>query len=307
MNIVSLLSRVFRALPLPLALALGRAIALAGYYLLPIRRGVARKNVRRALGKELSPAQRRRVVRGCYAQLGMYGAEVLRLPLLTPELSARLVRVVNNDGMYGLIGRGKGVIAVVAHIGNFELMAASQAIRGLPLAAVAKDIAWRPAQAFADQIRARANIRILPPRRSKDEIRASLGRGEVVAFAIDQHMAPHRAIVCEFFGQLASTSPAPVRFALETGAPIQPAVMYREGNSGHHVLTYEPEFRLELPYADRDANIRHNTERLNRLIEGWIRRDPEQWLWLHKRWKVHDAPAGWDIPPELEHLREARP
>jgi len=112
-------------------------------------------------------------------------------------------------------------------------------------------------------------------------------------------MARHRAIVCEFFGGLAATSPAPARFALETGATIIACHIERADDAGHHILKIEPPFVLETPYQDFDANVRHNTERLNRMIEGWIRAVPEQWLWLHRRWKVDDDPTGWEIPPAL--------
>ncbi len=139
----------------------------------------------------------------------------------------------------------------------------------------------------------------IAPQRSKDDIRAVLKRGEIVVFIIDQYMVSYRGIVCEFFGQLASTTPAPTRFALETGAPIVPLWTYRKGRSGAHVLCIEPELVLETPYEDRDANLRHNTERLNRLVESWIRQQPEQWLWLHRRWKVQDNPEGWSIPANL--------
>ena len=88
----------------------------------------------------------------------------------------------------------------------------------------------------------------------------------------------------------------------ETGAPILPAVIIRQGNTGRHRLRIEPEFVLETPHADLDDNIRHNTERLNRIIEGWIREAPEQWLWAHRRWKVQDDPSGWHIPESLQRL-----
>ncbi|HET6345165.1 MAG TPA: hypothetical protein VFH51_09535, partial [Myxococcota bacterium] len=69
-----------------------------------------------------------------------------------------------------------------------------------------------------------------------------------------------------------------------------------------HRMIFEPELVLETPYESMDANIRHNTERLNRILERWICAYPEQWLWLHKRWKVQDQPQGWDIPASLQHL-----
>ena len=301
---LTLLSRFFRALPLPWALAVARAVAWVWYYLIPLRRRVAHANVKRALGTRLTPAAQRRVVRRCFANLCMYAVEGLRMPLLTRALSEELVETIGMHHMDALLARGKGIVGVTAHLGNFDLLGTSQAVRGYPINAILKDIHWAPAQKLWDEVRTATGLKRIAPRRSKEDVKAALARNEVVAFLVDQHMAPFRSIVCTFFGQLASTSPAPVRFALETGAPMITAVTYRQDNGGHHIVIMEPEFILEMPYANQEANIRHNTERLNRKIEGWICDRPEQWLWLHKRWKVHDAPAGWDIPPDLQHLVE---
>jgi KDO2-lipid IV(A) lauroyltransferase len=75
-------------------------------------------------------------------------------------------------------------------------------------------------------------------------------------------------------------------------------VINRQGKTGYHQIRVSPAFDLETPYNDQDRNIRHNTERLNRIIEQWIREAPDQWWWVHKRWKVQDNPEGWDIPEE---------
>ncbi len=232
----------------------------------------------------------------------MFGIEVFRLPALTHAQSETLVERRNWHIMETALQRGKGVIVVTAHMGNYDLAACAQAIRGVPINAIVKTIHWPPAHRFIFGSRERAGLKLISARGSKDDIRAALTRGEVVVFIIDQHMLPRHGIICEFFGHPASTTPAPTRFALDTGAPIVPLWTYRKDRSGAHVLCVEPELVPETPYEDRDANLRHNTERLNRLVESWIRQQPEQWLWLHRRWKVQDNPEQWKIP---ENLRKA--
>jgi KDO2-lipid IV(A) lauroyltransferase len=145
-------------------------------------------------------------------------------------------------------------------------------------------------------VRERAGLKTIPPRRSKDLIRDVLARNELMGFVNDQHTAKHRAIVCKFFGMWAATSPAPVRFALETGAPIIPVRLRRLDDRGHHRVEISEPLALEFPHSTDVDNLRHNVQRINDLFETWIRETPEQWLWLHKRWKVHDNPTGWALP-----------
>jgi len=285
-------------------LAIGRAFAWLWYYVIPIRRHVAIMNVTRALGTELTPRERRRTVRRAFEHLVMMGVESLRMPGLTREKAAALVATEGMEHWNAAMARGKGVIGVMAHLGNFEMIGVSQGLAGVPLHGVVKDLKNPAVHKFIFDYRHRANFHTIPPKGSKEIIRATLLRGEAVGFVVDQHMAKHRAVVCSFFGLLASTSPAPARFSLETGAPIVPVLITRDAKrAGHHHLRVEPEFVLESPYADPAKNLWHNTERLNRILEGWIRKNPEQYLWLHKRFKVQDDPSDWDIPPELEHLR----
>ena len=297
--ILKLISLFFVKLPLSWALWIGRSLGLLWYYGIPIRRSVALKNVARVFGDKLSSREQHRIVRRCFENQGMFGVEVFRLPSLTSAESEKLIERQNWQHLERAQEKGKGVIIVTAHMGNYDLSASSQAIRGVPINAVVKTIQWPAAHRFVFGTRERAGLKLIAPRKSRDDIKNALSKGELVTFVIDQHMAPHHGIVCQFFGQLASTTPAPVRFALETGASIIPLWIRRTKQVGHHVLIIEPEFLLETPHADHNANLRHNTERLNRLVEGWIQQEPEQWLWLHQRWKVQDNPEGWNIPNDL--------
>ena len=300
------MSRALCALPLTWALALGRAFGLVWYYLVPIRRGVALGNVQRAFGESLPLSRQRQIVRRSFQNLCMYVVEGLRTPGLTAEVSRQLVDNQAMAAVDALLARGRGMVGITAHVGNLDLIGTSQAVRGYKIHALLKDIHWRPAQDFWQAVRQATGLGRIAPKGSGKSIIRALRRNEVVAFPVDQHMPKHRAIVCTFFGQLAATSPAPVRIAMATGAPILPAFIVRTSKAGHHRIHCEPEFVLEMPYESEEANVRHNTERLNKMIEGWVCAYPEQWWWVHKRWKVQDAPMGWDIPADLAHLQRPR-
>lgn len=228
--------------------------------------------------------------------------EVLRAPIMTEALSIELVERQGFEHIEAAVARGEGLIGVLVHMANVDMLAFSQAIRGLPLHGVLREIKGKSAQKFITRVRKRTGIQLISPRRSADRIRQVLADNGMVGLIVDQHMPKHRGIVCEFFNMLTSTSPAPARFGFETGTTILPIVLFRKGMTGKFVVRVDPPFELETPYDDLKENIRHNTERLNRIVEGWIREAPEQWFWVHRRWKVQDAPNGWDIPEHLQHL-----
>ena len=303
--LLRLLSRFFCLLPLPWAMAVGTGIGRLWFFALPIRRATALRQVAWALGPKITPQRRRQIVRRSFENLVKFVIEGLRTPLWTQATSAQWVARKNFAEVDALLTRGKGVVAVTAHLGNFDLLGTSQTLRGYRISAILKDIGWAPAAAFWAQARASTGLGHIAPRGSRDAIVAALGRNEIVAFLVDQHLPPYRSVLCQFFGRLAATTPAPVRFAMQTGAPILPLFIVRAGLPGHHVIHMLPEFLLQFPHADAAANLAHNTQRLNDLVEAWVRAYPEQWLWVHRRWRAHERPQGWAIPSHLAHLARA--
>ena len=283
------------ALPLSWALPFGRGIAWIWFWLVPVRRSVALDNIKLALGDILTPKQQRATIRSCLGMQAMAIVEVLRAGHYTAEDSRRYIHATGMEHVDAALEAGRGVIIVASHMANVDLMGYSQSILGYPINVIVKELHLAPVQKYVRAVRERTGVGLIPSSKSKGQVRKVLADNKIMCMIVDQHMAKHRTIVCEFFGRLAATSPAPARFALETGAPVLTAVMVRRGNTGHFDFRVEP-FEMEEPHASSDANVCHNTQRLNDIIEGWVRAAPEQWLWLHKRWKVDDNPDGWDVP-----------
>ncbi len=281
-----------RTLPLSWGLAYARLMAWVWYWLIPIRRGVALENVREALGKD-APAGR--IVRGAFANLTMFAVEALRLPDLNRARVDQLVEVRGQEILDQALASGRGCIVVTAHMGNFDLLGCAHAIRGVPVNVVYKDIHWREAHDFFFAARRKAGVTVIPPKGSERQILRALRANQVVAFVIDQHMPKHRGVACRFFGRYASTTPAPALFAMKTGAVVVPALIHRVGNSGHHVSQIFPPIAMEEPHADRAENLKHNMQRLNDWLEAEVRKRPEQWLWLHKRWKIEQNLGEWGL------------
>ena len=303
--ILILLSRFLCALPLRWVLNFGRLLGLIWYYLIPVRVSVARKNMRRVLGDNITDQQLRTMTRRCCQHMAMNILEGFRIPELKRELDSPRFDLQGVEIVEQAADLGKGIAMVSLHMGNFELFIANMACRNFPLHVVYKDIHWKAAHDFWNLVRDTTGIKAIAPRKSKSRIKEVLAQGEFVGFASDQHMPPHRAIVCEFLGQLAATTPAAPRFALETGAAIVLAFTVRKDEDlTHHLMKYEA-FELETPFETTAENIRHNTQRLNDWMGSIIRAYPEQWLWHHKRFKIDKLLDQYDIPPHLEHLIES--
>lgn len=281
--------------PLAWAMGLGRLVGNGWYYLVPVRRRIARENVDHVFGDRRTPSERREIVRRSCQNLAMVGIEVLRLPYDMAR-NESLVAIEGLQHLDAALARGRGVILVCSHAGNIDLLGVSLAVRGYPFQAIVKRASWKALDDFLEATRRQAGSGIIRPAGSRNAFLDALNRNETVLCAIDQHMRPRRGIACSFFGRLASTTPAPTLFALRTGAAILPARLVRTDRPGHHVLHLEPEFHLERPTGEPAADVRHNTERLNRIVERWIEAEPEQWLWHHRRWRVEKHPETWEIP-----------
>lgn len=261
--------------------------------------------MQRVLGETVSKREIRTMTRRCCQHMAMNIVEGFRIPALRNELDSPRFEVHGADIFKSVADHGKGVAVVSLHMGNFELCIALMACRGFPINIVYKDIHWKAANDFWNLVRETTGIKTIAPRRSKDRIKEVLAQGEYVGFASDQHMPPHRAIVCEFLGQLAATTPAAPRFAFETGANIVLAYAVRkESDPTHHIVKFEA-FELETPFETSAENIRHNTQRLNDWMGAIIRAHPEQWLWHHKRFKINNNLDRYDIPSDLAHLVES--
>lgn len=282
------LSGLIRLLPLRAALGLGAGLGWIWYHLIPVRRRVARDNLRRAL-PELTPAARRRIARRCFSQLARSAIELLRLPGLDRR---RVEALIEHEGLEHLErarAAGRGVIAVTAHFGSFDLLACAEALRGLPIHAVSRSQHQPGVNRYWMQVRRRTGLGLLPAARSVWRIGRLLKKGEIVALVIDQHMPPGRGIPVPFFGRPASTTTAPAALALASGAPLLPVSIERLP-AGRHRVRIEPPVPVH-PGEDRPAEIERITRALNAWLEQRIRQRPDHWLWIHRRWKL-DAPSS---------------
>ncbi len=275
--------------------ALGRGLGWFAAHVLPIRRSVVESNIDRVFGPDLSEADKKRLVLEAYQTLATVGLETLRLRFSSREEVLERTQLTGADHLDTALAAKRGVIVASGHFGNIVFTGCTEAARGVPVYVIAKELKNKAAQKVYLETLHRYGLTRISTRRSKGAIVEALKKGAAVYMVIDQHMPWHRGLPCEFFGSKASTSPAPIRFSLETGSPIVPCRGSILFESGGHALHYDEAFTIESNDIPQNQVLWHNTERLNRVLETYLRANPGQWLWQHKRWKIADlTPAEYE-------------
>jgi KDO2-lipid IV(A) lauroyltransferase len=179
--------------------------------------------------------------------------------------------------------KDKGVLALTAHFGNFELLTVIGAMIKYPLSIVVRPLSLKPLDRFFVELRTRFGAKIIPKQRSFRAILRSLGRKEMVVLLMDQNVDWYEGVFVDFMGRRACTNSGLALLALKTQAPVVPAVLIREKTG------FRAEFGPEIPLiktGDRRKDVELNTLEYNRIIEDIVRRYPEQWFWVHQRWKT---------------------
>jgi KDO2-lipid IV(A) lauroyltransferase len=282
------LAAVFRSLPAGVALAAGRLLGDLARAALPGRRRVVMSNLQAALGDRLDPAALSRLGRANYRHYGVVLAEFLRLPLLDDGALLDCVAVTGLDHVRDARARGRGLIVLTAHTGNWEYLAAAQAAWGLDIAVITRRAGNRQVDAFWQDLRRRRGTRFLESHGSMGEIMRHLRTGGAVGMAIDQHEGGTSGVRAPFFGRDAGTVKAPAVLAARLGCPVIMALSWRDDDGRHHA-SFSPELPL-VEGRDLPGTVALTTASYNAKLEQFVRDHPEQWTWIHRRWKP--APAA---------------
>jgi KDO2-lipid IV(A) lauroyltransferase len=258
------------------------------YHLLPIRRAVVLANLRRVFADAVSEAEVRRIAQASYAHLARLALEFLVFPWLSRRRRAAQVRVENIEVALRVYEQGKGALILTGHFGNWEVATAA-GMESFPQYRGIFHFLRRPLKpswfdALVTRRFRRAGMGVLPKRRALDRILDLLAAGHVIVFVFDQHAGGSDGIPVEFFGHPAGTFKSLAILALATGAPVLPAASWREPD-GRHVLRFEEPVPL-IECEDTTEAIRRNTRAYNETLERLVLRHPEQYFWLHRRWKL---------------------
>jgi len=282
----------FRRIGFNAASNLGARIGTLGYRPFGIRRNVVRRHVAAAF-PSLHEDEVTRIARESYEHLGRTSVETAVLPSFDrTRIFGLFEEVAGWSIVEERLARGKGLILVSGHLGNWELGGAYIAARGVPLEAVARHMANPLFDGYLTRTRTRIGMNVVHDEDAVRRVPRQLRRGGAVAFLVDQGAVGLASTWVPFFGRMAKTPRGPAVFALRLGAPIVFGVAVRRP-SGRFLLTFEPiEARST---GDREADVDRIVADYTLALERWVRRAPEQYFWHHRRWK-HQRPG---TPPEL--------
>jgi len=179
--------------------------------------------------------------------------------------------------------KGQGVLVLTGHFGNWELLSVIGAMLAYPLSVLYRPLDFKPLDRFFVNLRTRFGGKVIPLKRSMFEILKSLGRGEMVVLLMDQNVDWYEGVFVDFLGHRACTNKGLALLALKTRVPVVPVFMVRE--KGGFTAKFLPEIPLKIS-GDKTRDVEDNTQQYNQVIESFLRRYPDQWFWLHQRWKT---------------------
>lgn len=281
-------SWVFRVLPYGIVKVMAGALLAIGYTALWWMRRIAMQTLSMAFGKEKSKAELQNICKECFYNFGR-GAIELGVFTQRPYLIKQTFSFDkgSRENLEAALAQGRGVIAISAHFGNFPLMLLYLSQMGYPTNAIIRPARDPVIEQDFQAARSRLGLKTIHsyPREScVSQSLKALRDKELLVVLLDQNTGSKSGVYVDFFGQKAGTATGPVIFAMRTGAALLPIFTLRKGHSDCHIVVVEPHFYLEKRATDEET-IQYNVQNLTHIIEGYIRRYPKEWSWMHRRWK----------------------
>jgi len=281
---VWLLVRVMGAMPRPLARAAGITLARLVYLAHRRLRRIGMKNLAIAF-PEKTTARRRRILRQLFTGLGRQLAEFCLFPRYTRENLARVAVYDGFENFETARSRGQGVLFLTAHLGGWEIGSFVHSLHGHTMNIVIRSLDNPHLNALVDGYRTLHGNRTFEKQDFARSLLGAMKEGETVGILMDTNMTPPQGVFADFFGVPACTASGLARVALHTGAAVVPAFTIWDAALRRYRIRFDPALELERS-GDDEADAVANTARFTQVIENYVRQYPEQWLWVHRRWKT---------------------
>lgn len=285
---VWVLVHALRLLPRGVARRVAAALGAAAWHAVPRLRRVGMRNLELAF-PEWPEDRRTGVLRRLYRNLGWQLAEFCQMPKYTRERAQRFIRYEGLEHYLAARERGHGVMIVTGHLGAWELSSFWHSLMGYPMSMVIRRLDNARVDGLVNGIRCLHGNRVLHKDDFARGLIGAMRRGETVGILMDTNMTPPQGVFVPYFGRLACTASGLARVARKTGAAVLPGFLLWEEAERKYVLHFGPEMEVARDGTDEDDAVT-NTARFTGVIEDYVRRYPDQWLWVHRRWKTR--PVG---------------
>lgn len=246
------------------------------------------KNLNLAFGKEKSKEEIKRIAKEAYHNLVRYAVELLRCYRFSPETIDNLFTIEGRENLDRALAKGKGVMIISGHLGNFMLMGIKLVQEGYPFGAIYREVRDKKLARFIKDMQRRVKIHsipALPAHRAVKESLRWLRKNTILFLQQDRNFFEDKgAIWVDFFGQPAATAPGTVTLAKRSGATLLPMFAVRKKGKKGYTIVIDPPVELELT-GDKEKDILINIQKFTRIIEDYVRRYPSQYFWLYKRWR----------------------
>ncbi len=278
------LLRLIGSLPRRVARPVGAALGAVAWWALPRLRRSGMRNLELAY-PEMPAAQRRAILRRLYRNLGWQLAGFCRMPRYTRENTRDLIRYEGLDHYLAARDQGRGVLIVTGHLGAWELSSFWHSLMGHPMTMVIRRLDNARVDQMVNAIRCLHGNRVVHKDDFARGLLSAVKKGETVGILMDTNMTPPQGVFVPFFGVAACTASGLARVALHTGAAVLPGFLVWESAEKKYVLHFGPEIPV-VKSGDDEQDTLENTARFTAAIERYVRRYPDQWLWVHRRWKT---------------------
>lgn len=282
----SLLCRLF---PLNFIYAFANNLSILGYYFARKQRRIALESLEIAFGQEKDSVERKKIAKDCFRFMAKSGLELMYL-MEKPHLLKERVEIENKEFLDAALAKGKGIILVSAHFGNFPLLMCKLSLEGYKIAGIMRFMRDEKAEKLFLKKRTQMGIKTIYSRPEKQCVENSLKvlrNNEILFIPIDQNFGSAGGVFVNFFGKAAATAPGPVVLSLRTKAVLLPTFILRQADNRHKII-FEPPLETEEKSTYQETLL-FNIQKLTDIIERYIRRYPAEWGWIHRRWKSKAA------------------
>jgi KDO2-lipid IV(A) lauroyltransferase len=279
---IRLLIAVIQVMPNLLVSTAGAVVGMIAYVADRNHRRIALENVAAAFPAR-TPRAHKRIIRGAFRHFGRLLFELLKFSTLSPDAMLKRVEFEGEERVRAAYAQGKGVLFVTGHFGYWELQAMVHALRLPPMAVIARALDNPALNELLERMRTRTGNSVIYRRGTIRRAMRQLQAGESVGVLIDQHILGHDAIYVDFFNRPAATTSAVAALALRTGASVVPLFALPLGGGRFRMIYEHP---VEPPAVTSEHPLREFTQRCTDVLEMYVRRNPELWLWMHRRWRT---------------------